>query len=444
MNKIHLIGIGGISMSSLAELLIAHGITVTGSDRTPSDVTKKLEKLGATISYSHEAKNITDQDLVIRTSAIKDDNEEVLKARELNINVIERAEAWGGVMRDYKNVVCVSGTHGKTSTTSMVTYITVENETDPTVMVGSHLDLIDGALRLGSKDIFIAESCEYCNSFLSFTPTIAVISNIEADHLDFFKDLDDILNSFKKFANLVPNTGCVVYNNDDENVVKCVSTVNRPKLSFGITNSSNVYAENIVIKNGYYTFDVMLNGNFYTNIELSVPGKHNLYNALASITASIAMDLNPEKVSSALKKFTGSTRRFQKKGEYNGALIVDDYAHHPTEIKTTLETANLMGFDRVICAFQSHTYTRTHALLNDFIESLKLCDHFVSVEIYSARETNTTGVSGKDISDKIDGAVFFETFDETEKYLRSIAKKGDLIITMGAGNVVEIGENMLK
>lgn len=442
--KIHLVGIGGVSMSALAEYLLSYNIEITGSDRASSPVIQHLEKLGAEISFGHLPENITDQTLVIRTSAIKDDNPEIVAAREKNIKILERAHAWGQIMKNYENVVCVSGTHGKTSTTSMISHITVENQLDPTIMVGSHLNLINGSLRIGSHSTFIAESCEYCNSFLSFSPTIAVISNIEADHLDFFKDLDDIMLSFRKFAEIVPENGYVIYNNDDENVVKCLANINRKTISFGLNSNSDVYPKNCVNAHGYYSFDVIFNDKHYTTIKLSVPGKHNLYNALASLATAIALDLDGEKTAKGLNEFTGSTRRFQRKGEFNGAVIIDDYAHHPTEIATTLETTKQMGFDRVICAFQSHTYTRTQALLPEFIEALKLCDHFVSVEIYSAREINTTGISGKDISDNIPGSVFFKTFDETEAYLRSIAKKGDLILTMGAGDIVQVGENLIK
>ncbi|MFI3225797.1 MAG: UDP-N-acetylmuramate--L-alanine ligase [Clostridia bacterium] len=442
--KIHLVGIGGISMSALAEYLMDKNIKITGSDRMHSLVTEKLEKLGAEISYSHDEKNITDQDLIIRTSAVHDDNPEIIKARALGIKILERAEAWGEIMTSYKNVVCIAGTHGKTSTTSMISHISVANQNDPTIMVGSYLQLIDGSLRLGKQDYFIAESCEYCNSFLSFKPTIAVINNIEADHLDFFKDLDDIIASFTKFANSVPENGHVIYNADDKNAVKCVKNINKNKLSFGVKNTADIHPANIVITNGYYSFDAMFGDEILCHIKLNVPGEHNLYNALASLAVMYVLNLDRAISADALSKFTGSARRFQKKGEYNGAIIVDDYAHHPTEIKTTLNTANQMGFDRVICIFQSHTYTRTHALLPDFIEALKLCDHFVSAEIYSAREVNTVGISGKNLSDAIDGAVFFETFEEIENYIKKIAKKGDLIITMGAGNVVDIGENILK
>lgn len=442
--KVHLIGIGGISMSGLAEFLLNKDIEVTGSDRIESDITKKLENMGVKIWYSHNANNITDQDLIINTAAIHNDNAEIIKAQELNIKILNRAEAFGEIMKSYENVICICGTHGKTSTTSMISHISIDNNVNPTIMVGSYLELIKGSMHIGANDFFIAEACEYCNSFLSFNPTIAVINNIEADHLDFFKDLDDVINSFKIFANSVPEHGFIIYNNDDDNVVKCVSNIKKNKISFGLNENSNVYPINLKDNNGYYSFKLMFNKKFICNITLSVPGMHNLYNALASLSTSIALNFDNDISKKALEEFTGCARRFQKKGEYNGAIIIDDYAHHPTEIKTTLKSAKKMGFDRVICVFQSHTYTRTHALLPDFIEALKLCDLFISAEIYSAREVNTVGISGKDISDAIEGSVFFKTFSEIEEYIKKIAKKGDLIITMGAGDVVEIGENILK
>ncbi len=442
--KAHIIGIGGISMSAIAEYLISCGIEVTGSDRQKSEMTEKLEKLGAKICYPHQKEIITDQDIAIRTAAVADDNEEVIALKEKGILLLERAEFLGELMTHYKNVICVSGTHGKTSTTSMLSYITIKNDLDPTIMVGSNLDIIGGNFKGGLNDYFVAEACEYKNSFLSFAPTISVITNIEADHLDFFIDLDDVISSFRKHCELLPQTGHIIYNFDDENSRKCVEIIDRKKVSYGFSLEADIHPKNIQNNHEYYSFDVYYKEEKLTKVTLSVPGKHNVYNALASLATAYALKLDMDKTADALACFNGSERRFQKIGEINGALVVDDYAHHPTEIETTLNTAKNMGFNRVICIFQSHTYTRTVALFDDFVRTLSLCDHFVSAEIYSAREINHTGISGKDISDKIDGAVFFETFEEIEEYIRKIAKKGDLILTMGAGELNRVAQNLCK
>lgn len=442
---IHIIGIGGVSMSALAELLLSLGVPVTGSDKSHSKVTERLERLGAKITYAHLAENVENTALVVRTAAVHDDNPEIISAREKNIPVMERAEAWGNLMTDYKNVVCMSGTHGKTTTTSMMTLIAMQANADPTVMVGSHLPAINGTLRIGGKDCFVAESCEYCNSFLNFAPTIAVILSIEADHLDFFKDLDDIIHSFHMFALRTPKDGAVIVNGDDKNAMKAVEGVDRKIITFGLNKDCNVYAENITSKNGYYSFDIIINGEKYTNVTLSVPGKHNMLNALAAVAAAYELNIPSDKVAEGLEKFTGSSRRFQKIGTLKcGAVVVDDYAHHPSEMRATLETARLMDFNRIICAFQPHTYTRTKSLFNEFVDALKMCDKAILAPIYAAREQNTIGIYSSDIAKEVEGAIALDTFEQIEDYLRENAKAGDLIITMGAGNINSIGYALVE
>lgn len=443
--SIHLVGIGGVSMSALAELLLHLGAKITGSDRAQSAVTDKLTALGISITYAHLPENVENADLVIRTAAVHDDNPEITRAHERNIPVIERAQAWGSIMLAYKNAICVAGTHGKTTTTSMLTLIGMQCGIDPTVMVGSNLPAIGGTLRIGAHDCFIAESCEYTNSFLSFHPTIAVILNVDADHLDFFKDIDDIIHSFHKFCELVPETGALVVNHDSANALKAIEGINRNCITFGSTAEADVYPENVTDRDGYYSFDVMYHGKVYTHIDLSVPGYHNMLNALASCGVCIFLELDATAAAQGLAQFTGSSRRFQITGHMpNGAMVIDDYAHHPTEMAATLRTAREMDYDRIICVFQPHTYSRTKALLPEFIEALQLCDKAILADIYAARERNTYGISSKAIADAIDGAEYYASFDEIEARLKEIAQPHDLIITMGAGNVNEIGPKLCK
>lgn len=442
---VHLIGIGGVSMNSLAELLLSKGVPVTGSDRTETDVTDRLELLGARITYAHLPENVEGASLVIRTAAVHDDNPEIIRAHELGIPVIERAQAWGQMMIEYNNVICLSGTHGKTTTTSMMTMIAMRAAMDPTVMVGSNLPAIGGTLRIGGHGTFVAEACEYCNSFLSFAPTIAVVLNVEADHLDFFKDIDDIVHSFHEFCELVPAGGLIVANADDENAMRAVEGAERTVLTFGLSEGADVWADKIETQNGYYRFDVMAGKYLYCHVELQVPGRHNMMNALACCAVSRFLGIPGETVSAGLGAFTGSSRRFQRTGvTAKGAVVVDDYAHHPSEMCATLKAARQMNFKRIICAFQSHTYTRTKALFNDFVEALKLCDLAVLAPIYAAREQNTIGIYASDLAAQVPGARAFDSFEEIADFLREEAGEGDLVITMGAGDIYRVGEMLVE
>ena len=437
---IHLTGIGGVSMNSLAELLLSMGVPVTGSDRLHTEVTDRLEQLGAKITYAHLAENVEGAALVVRTAAVHDDNPEMVRAHEKGIPVMERAEAWGHLMRDYENVVCFSGTHGKTTSTSMMTLVSLEGGLDPTVMVGSRLPAIDGTLRIGGKGYFVAESCEYCNSFLNFAPTVTVVLNIEEDHLDFFKDLSDIIHSFRSFCELTPEGGLVVANADDANVMRCIDGLNRRVRTFGLSENADVRAAEILEENGYYRFTVLVDGAPYAKVRLSVPGRHNMMNALACCAAADYLGVPGDKAAAGLSAFTGSSRRFQLMGKMPcGATVVDDYAHHPSEMRATLDAARQMNFDRILCAFQPHTYTRTKALFDEFVHSLSLCDQAVLAPIYAAREKNTVGISSHDLAEKVPGAVALDSFEEIAAYLAREAGPNDLVLTMGAGNINEVG-----
>ena len=437
---IHLIGIGGVSMRPLGLVLRDKGMIVTGSDMNASVSTDELIAKGIAVHIGHRPENIEGADCIIRTAAAHNDNPEIAAARAQGIPVFERAQAWGLIMREYKNAICVSGTHGKTTTTSMITHIFMEAHRDPTVMLGGYLPLLKAGHRVGNGDTIIMESCEYCDSFLNFYPTVAIINNIEADHLDYFKDLEAVESSFRKFAGLVPRTGYVIANGDDENTVKTLADLHY--ISFGIGQKNDVHAENL--SEDYRSFDVYCFGKFYTNVHLNVYGRHNVYNALAAAAASYVMSIDGESVALGLASFTGAGRRMEFKGKYHGADIYDDYAHHPGELHALIDAVKTMGYKRIIIAFQPHTYTRTKALFDDFVRELKRVDVAVLAEIYAAREQNTIGISSRDLARQIPNAVYFETLPEVAAHLRSIASEGDIILTVGAGDIYKAGEMLLK
>lgn len=440
----HLVGIGGVSMSPLAEVLMGMGLTIRGSDLHPGDNTANLERLGIEIDYGHRVENVhPETDFVVRTAAVHDDNAEIVAARGMGIPVFERTQAWGAIMRDYKNALCISGTHGKTTTTSMSTHILMAAEKDPTVMIGGTLPLLHAGHRIGKGDTIIMESCEYYNSFLSFSPTVAVILNIEADHLDFFNDLADIKRSFRKFAERVPETGWVVANADDENTMSALAGIERRVITFGLSGKADVYAKNIVSKGAQTEFDIYNKGRIFTRVSLRVPGRHNVKNALAATAAAICLGISPTAVRYGLAGFTGAGRRFEFKGKYNGADVYDDYAHHPGELKALMNAVEPLGYKRIVVVFQPHTYTRTMALFDDFVEQLRRPDLTYLAEIYAARETNTYGISSADLSREIPNSLFFSSVEELEKSLRWTASPGDIILTVGAGDIYKVGENLV-
>ena len=441
--RAHLAGIGGVSMSPLAEVLHKMGMVITGSDMHESATVEHLRSLGIPVAIGHRAENIQGAELVIRTAAIHDENPEIAAARAQGIPVFERAQAWGAIMRGYKNALCISGTHGKTTTTSMCTHIIMAAQLDPTVMIGGTLPLLGSGYRVGHGDTIILESCEYCNSFLSFFPTVAVILNIEADHLDFFKDLADVEHSFRAFADRVPENGLIVANADDPNTMHTLEGEKRPILTFGL-EEGDVHAANLVWRSGLPSFDVIYRGEVFTHVELKVPGEHNVKNALAAAAASIALAVSPQAVSEGLGAFRGAGRRFEHKGTYNGAEVYDDYAHHPGELQALLSAARTLGYERIICAFQPHTYTRTHALFDDFVQVLKEADLAILAEIFAARETNDIGISSKDLADQIPGSEYYPTLPEVTQRLRELAQPGDLILTVGAGDIYTVGEALVK
>ena len=449
-NPIHIyfIGIGGISMSGLAEILAERNFTVSGSDAKSSALTDMLEGHGIQIFYGQRAENITkDIDLVVYTAAIKPDNPELAAAVSLGIPTMTRAQLLGQMMRNYQTPIAISGTHGKTTTTSMVSEILLHAQLDPTLSIGGILKTIGGNIRIGASEYFVTEACEYTNSFLSFFPKIGIILNVEEDHMDFFKDIDDIRSSFHKFAKLLPADGTLIVNGDIPQVEVITKDLDCQVITYGSKNTYDYYPENITYDElARPTYTLCHNGE-KEEITLGVTGEHNVHNSLAAIALSQLLGIDLSSIKEALVHFTGSDRRFEYKGTVGGVTVLDDYAHHPTEITATLKAAKNYPHNRVVCVFQPHTYTRTKAFMEDFAKALTLADVVVLADIYAAREKDTLGISSLDLLEKIKElgteCYYFPTFDEIETFLLEKCEKKDLLITMGAGDVEKIGEKLL-
>jgi UDP-N-acetylmuramate--alanine ligase len=436
--RVHLVGIGGVSMRPLGLVLQGMGLIVSGSDMNSSVSTDELIAHGIRVDIGHRAENVLGADCVIRTAAVHNDNPEIAGARANGIPVFERAQAWGIIMRAYENAICVSGTHGKTTTTSMVAHILMAAEKDPTIMIGGYLPLLHAGHRVGHGDTILLESCEYCDSFLNFFPSLAVILNIEADHLDYFKDLYDVEKSFRKFAQL--STNGILANGDDPNTVETLKGLDY--ISFGFGEGNRIHAADV--SNDWRRFDVICDGEKYCHFELPVHGHHNAINALAAAAVAWVMGIPGEAAAAGLATFHGAGRRMEYKGSFQGADIYDDYAHHPGELAATIDAVQTMGYKRLIFAFQPHTYTRTHALFEDFVEQLKRPDVVVLAEIYAARERNSIGISSRDLLEQIPNGYYCETLPEVTEKLRELAQPGDLILTVGAGDIYRAGEALLK
>ena len=435
---VHLVGIGGVSMRPLGLVLKGMGLHVTGSDMNASVSTDELIAQGIEVAIGHRAENVEGAQCIIRTAAAHNDNPEIMAARAAGIPIFERAQAWGVIMQAYKNAVCIAGTHGKTTATSMVTHILMAADWDPTVMIGGKLPILGAGHRVGQGDTIVLESCEYCDSFLNFFPTLAVVLNVEEDHLDYFSGLKQIQQSFHQFAAL--STNGILINGDDANTVQAMEGLSY--LTFGLGGGNNVRAENISAD--WRSFDVVCDGKPYCHIFLKVLGKHNALNALAAAGTAWMLGIPGQAVTDGLATFTGANRRLQYKGSFNGAEIYDDYAHHPGELAATIEAVRTMNPKRIVFAFQPHTYTRTKALFDDFVRELRKPDVTVLAEIYAARERNTIGISSRDLQAQIPGAVYQETLPEVTAYLRQIAQPGDVILTVGAGDIFRAGEALLQ
>lgn len=436
---VHLIGIGGISMRSLALVLNNLGCSVSGSDREDSPTLSMLQSKGIRTFVGHDGTNISGADFIVRTAAIADDNCEMLAAAAAGIPAIERAQAWGILMQDYRHVVCVAGTHGKTSTTSMISTVALKSNLNPTIMVGGELSAIGGSMRIGGMDYFVAEACEYKNSYHSFSPTIAVILNIDMDHVDFFPTYTDIEQSFQHFALQVPkDTGVVIANYDDKRTMDAIGGIDRRIATFGLSEEADIHASYIKDTRGFFSFSIYNKGVFYCDVKLVVPGRHNVSNTLASAAVAIELGLSGEEFKKGIEAYTGVGRRFEYKTTVNGARVFDDYSHHPKEIAVALAAADAMGDGRTICIFQPHTYTRTEALFDDFAHALALADEVILAEIFSAREDNVHNTSSKLLAQKIPHSRYFESFNQIALYIKEIAQEGDIILTMGAGDIYKV------
>ncbi len=444
---IHMLGIGGTSMSGIATILKQWGFYVTGSDSNESELVNKLRQNHIHVAIGHDLDNLKKSDLVVYSAAISDDDMEMQEAKRLNIPTMERSTFLGLITKAYKDTISVSGTHGKTTTTSMISVCFLEAHKDPSIQVGAILKQINGNYRVGNSDYFILESCEYVESFLKFHPKTEIILNIDNDHLDYFKDLDHVKNAFVKFVKLLPNDGLLILNADDNNCSDLYKNTNAKVVTFGIENDkSNFVARNISFdNNGFPMFDVYRNNSFYKSIKLSVPGKHNVYNALACIATCHEYGIDKEIIKSGLLKYTGAHRRFEIVGTTNGASIYDDYAHHPTEIKAVFNAMKQKKHNRSWVVFQPHTYSRTKNLLTDFSQALSGFDNIIVTDIYAARETNTVGITSQDLIDQINlnrigkPALYMSDFNEIAKYIRDRVMPNDIVLTIGAGTVTNIG-----
>ena len=439
-SHVHFIGIGGISMSALAHILLSKGIKVSGSDWTETNITKILKDDGADITIGqHCAENIKNPDLVVYTAAVSKDNPELCEAKNQGIETLERADFLGELMKDFNIPISISGTHGKTTTTSMLSCVLLEADEDPTILVGGELNNIKGNYYIGKDKYLVFEGCEYVDSFLKFNPFAALILNIEADHLDYFKDIEHIKQSFNKFMCKLPENGFVVVNSDDENVMNSLDDVKCEIIKYG--SDGDYKFDNISFDdNGYGIFDIYYNNQKLATIHLNVGGKHNISNATAVFATAHKLGVDTDKIVKGIESFHGTKRRFEYKGELNGAKVYDDYAHHPTEIAATYNTASKMKHNEIWVVFQPHTYSRTNALLNDFVNTLSSFDNVIITDIYAAREKNTIGIEASAISDKIKNARYISDFNEISEHLKSNVKPGDIVLTMGAGTITNLSK----
>ncbi|MCM1162425.1 MAG: UDP-N-acetylmuramate--L-alanine ligase [Roseburia sp.] len=457
--SIHFIGIGGISMSGLAEILADRSFIISGSDAKKSPLTESLERKGVIVYYGQNASNITDSvQLVVYTAAIHEDNPELQAAKAMEIPCMTRAELLGQIMKNYALPIAISGTHGKTTTTSMVSEILLAANMDPTLSIGGILKSIGGNIRIGASPYFVTEACEYTNSFLSFFPKVSLILNVEEDHMDFFKDIEQIRDSFHRFAKLLPKDGTLIINGDIKGIDTIISDLECTIITYGSSPKSDYYPKDITydeLARPSYTLCCsqrvagMKTGSDAAaeKITLGVTGEHNVLNSLAAIALADLLGISRETTAGALLSFHGTDRRFEVKGRLGEITILDDYAHHPTEIRATLQAAQKYPHKDIWCVFQPHTYTRTKAFLNDFASALSLADHVVLTDIYAAREKNTIGISSMDLLKEIEklgtDCCYFPSFDEIENFLLENCSQNDLLITMGAGDVVKIGEKLL-
>lgn len=449
--NIHCIGIGGVGVSAIAEILLSRGYNVSGSDMKQSDLTDRLAADGVKVYIGHSAENVEDAELIVYSAAIAEENPEVIRAREKNIPLASRAEVLGVLMDDFKNSIAICGTHGKTTTTSMVSLILDHAKLDPTILVGGNLAEIGGNVRVGQSEFFVTEACEYRDSFLQLRPRIEVILNIDSDHLDYFKDIDHIVRSFDQFAKAVPSDGIIVAYDANPFVNQVIKDI-PGAITFGYNENCTYHIADVSFDaDGRGSFDMYHQGESLGNVKLQMPGEHNILNAVAAFACCHQLGVAPETIIDTLDKFTGTQRRFDIQGKTkDGVKVIDDYAHHPTEIKATLSAAKNIHHNKLWCLFQPHTYTRTLALFDEFADSFGDADVLILAEIYAAREKNIYKVSSKGLAEEVlkkhpDKEVYYmESFEEMAAYVKEHAAENDLVLTMGAGDIYKVGEMILE
>lgn len=443
IKHIHFIGIGGSGMCPIAEILHCWGYDISGSDNNDGDNITKLRELGVKVVLGQKAENLAGAELIVYTDAILKDNPELVAAKSGSVPCVERAEVFGAITRMYKDCFAVCGTHGKTTVTSMLSQVLIMAEKDPTCLIGGRLPLIESHGRVGKSDIFVCEACEYKDHYHKLSPDTTILLNVDEDHLEYFKNLSNIISSFNKFCTMT--TKNVIYNGDDENTLKAVEGLDKEKISFGKNKSCTYYPENITYNRGSFPeFDVMSGGNKLAHLVLGIPGEHNILNALAAFAAAVKAGCTYEQCEKGIGAFKGAGRRFEVLGEYNGITIADDYAHHPGELEATLNAVMKMGYNTVWAVFQPFTYSRTSILFDDFVRVLKIPDKCVMTEIMGSREVNTYGIYTKDLADKIPGSVWFNTFQEVCEHVLKHAKSGDIVITLGCGDIYKAAKMMVN
>lgn len=431
---IHFIGIGGSGMFPMVQILHSEGFYITGSDNNETETTKIERKMGIPVTLGQAAENIEGADLIVYTAAIMADNPELIAAKASGVPCLERSDMLGLLTRRYSKAVCVAGTHGKTTTSAMIAQTLLEGGFDPSAFIGGKVKALGGSGRAGKSDIFVVEACEFVDTFLKLSNDISVILNIDNDHLDYFGSIENSIKSFRKFAS--NSTGPVIVNGDDANTMKAVEGLDKEIITFGWSNKNDYYAADVRFLGGAKSgYTLMHHGKPICEIRLSIPGKHNILNSMACAAVCLYLGMNPEEMAEHIDKFPGAGRRFEILGEVNGVTIADDYAHHPTEIAATLKAAKEMDFHEVWAVFQPFTYSRTALLMDDFVTALSVADHVVMSEIMGSREKNTYNVYTKDLAERIPGSVWFNTFKEMADYTMSHAKPGDLVITLGCGDV---------
>ncbi|MBR4889476.1 MAG: UDP-N-acetylmuramate--L-alanine ligase [Clostridia bacterium] len=444
VRKIHFVGIGGSGMCPIAEILYTNGYHITGSDRSEGETLNRIKNMGIPVMLGHSEDNVDGADLVVYTAAVKQDNPELVGARKKGIPAIERSVMLGELARKYENAVGISGTHGKTTTTGMLTQVLMTAEMDPSAVIGGKLNLIGGNGRAGKSETIVCEACEYVDTFLQMTPAMSVILNVDADHLDYFGTLENIIKSFNKFAQQTSRT--VVINGDDENSRKAVEGIDPAKVvTFGLADTNDYYAVGLATaQRACYGFALYHKGEKLCDITLSVPGTHNVMNALAAAAAAHQLGAAPAAIAAGLHDFVGVHRRFEIRGQFDGVTVADDFAHHPAELSSTLRTAMKMGYNKVWAIFQPHTYSRTHLLFNDFVEALSIPDQLILTEILAVREENTYNIYADDLAAKIPGTVRLNTFDEISDYAMANAQPGDLILTLGGGDIYKCADLLVE